>query len=223
MLSKRLKNLADLVIAGDFVAIDVGTDHGLLPIHLIKNQIVKKVYAADINSEPLKSAHKNIKKHHLEQQIIPVLSDGLAFVQDIDDEIEYCFIAGLGASTIKEILSNDHHKIKNYLICANTEISALRQFANDCQYLVKYETFFVDHKHHYWLIWISKTPTTQLVKNLTLGDFKWFINNQEYQKYLLNQIKFFERIVQKINQEDNVRQGLEQKIVTIKEYVKLWN
>ncbi len=53
MLSKRLKAVADMVTEGN-IAADIGTDHGYVPIYLIKNNISKKAYALDINEGPLK-------------------------------------------------------------------------------------------------------------------------------------------------------------------------
>ena len=69
-LPNRLKAIADLINQVDLVA-DVGTDHGLLPIYLIQNQIAKKVYASDIAILPLNKAKENIAKYGLDEKFIP--------------------------------------------------------------------------------------------------------------------------------------------------------
>ena len=47
-LSKRLTSLANLVSSSDIVA-DIGCDHALLDIYLIKNNILPKILVTDIN------------------------------------------------------------------------------------------------------------------------------------------------------------------------------
>ncbi|ATZ17364.1 tRNA (adenine22-N1)-methyltransferase [Williamsoniiplasma luminosum] len=223
MLSKRLQTLVNLIPPGDFVAADIGTDHGLLPINLIKNKIVKKVYAVDINAKPLKIAEKNIQKHNFQKEIPTILSDGLAFTTQISDEIEYCFLAGLGSGTILEILNKDNDKIKNYLICSNTEIEQIRKFTIAKNYFIQYESFFIDQKHRYWLIWINKQKPAKKLENIFLGDFKWFEQNLEYKIYLENQIQFLEKIFLKIENDEDAKLKLFNKIKQMKEYVQLWN
>ena len=41
LLSNRLKNVVSQVNTGNLIA-DIGTDHGYVPIYLIKNSIAKK-------------------------------------------------------------------------------------------------------------------------------------------------------------------------------------
>ena len=58
-LTSRLSSLAGYIKQGERV-IDVGTDHGLLPIYLIQNNITNKVILADINEGPLEKAKGNL-------------------------------------------------------------------------------------------------------------------------------------------------------------------
>lgn len=54
-LSPRLKALAENISPGSVVA-DIGTDHALLPIYLVENDICKEVYACDIGDGPIDRA-----------------------------------------------------------------------------------------------------------------------------------------------------------------------
>ena len=53
-LSKRLKRIAEHVDKCESVA-DIGTDHGYIPIYLVKEGRCKKAIASDINKGPRKS------------------------------------------------------------------------------------------------------------------------------------------------------------------------
>ena len=59
-LSLRLALISTLVPPGARVC-DIGTDHGYLPIELIKRGDIKSVIATDIRKMPLANADKNIK------------------------------------------------------------------------------------------------------------------------------------------------------------------
>ena len=63
-LSNRLQTIASLVKTGSRIA-DIGTDHGYVPIYLIKNKIASKVIALDINQGPLEHARMHIIGHGL--------------------------------------------------------------------------------------------------------------------------------------------------------------
>ena len=74
-LSKRLQTIADFVKKGAVVA-DIGTDHAHIPIYLIKNNIISKAYACDINAGPLEKAKENINYYGV-KNIELRLSNGL--------------------------------------------------------------------------------------------------------------------------------------------------
>ena len=101
-LSKRLTSLANLVSSSDIVA-DIGCDHALLDIYLIKNNILPKILVTDINPNALESGKKNILKYHLNDYINAKLSDG---INNLDNDINTLIISGMGTNTICNILNN---------------------------------------------------------------------------------------------------------------------
>ncbi|KXG75895.1 tRNA (adenine(22)-N(1))-methyltransferase [Thermotalea metallivorans] len=103
-LTPRLLAIAQLVPQGATVA-DIGTDHGYIPVYLIKNGIARKVIATDVNKGPLGSAQKNITMHYMENHIETRLGNGLAVFQP--GEVDTVIIAGMGGLLIRDILTAD--------------------------------------------------------------------------------------------------------------------
>lgn len=101
-LSKRLLALSHYVNQGQTIA-DIGTDHGHLPIYLVKSAISPAAIACDVNEKPLAVARKNISSHRLNSKIELRLGDGLTTLQP--GEVQVVIIAGMGGNTIKQILS----------------------------------------------------------------------------------------------------------------------
>ena len=102
MLDERLKTVAALVRPGSRVA-DIGTDHGYLPVYLVKEGICPRAIAADLRSGPLESARRHVTAAGLSDRIDLRLGDGLTPIepQEVDDMI----IAGMGGETIAGILA----------------------------------------------------------------------------------------------------------------------
>ena len=59
MAGLRLKKICDLVDENSIVA-DIGTDHGIIPIELSKNQIAKKIIATDISEDSLEKLEQKL-------------------------------------------------------------------------------------------------------------------------------------------------------------------
>ena len=97
-LPPRLAAIAEFVRSGASVC-DVGTDHAFLPCLLAKNGW-EKIYACDINENPLNRARTQIEKRGLTGLITLLKSDGLLRVPPCDDVI----IAGMGGELIAEII-----------------------------------------------------------------------------------------------------------------------
>ena len=100
-LSKRLQAAADYVKTGASV-VDVGTDHGYIPVYLVQNEIAARVVASDIRKGPLDSAVESAKNGGVSDRIEFQLADGLP---DRNVGIDTVVIAGMGGETIIHILS----------------------------------------------------------------------------------------------------------------------
>ena len=120
LLSKRLEAIANMVDQDDIV-LDIGTDHGYLPIYLVSNQIIKLAIASDIKESPLKMAAKNVSKANLVDKIKLVLSDGL---ESITSYFNTLVIAGVGPRTIINVLENGKAKIKGKTLILQSNVSS---------------------------------------------------------------------------------------------------
>lgn len=125
-IDKRLKTIAQFVTQGGFT-VDVGTDHGYLPIYLVESGRSAKALATDVREMPLRSAKENIAGHLLGDKISTMLTDGLHDVdlQDVTDIV----IAGMGGILISEILEARHPLTgKNLVLQPMTQAGHLRQW-----------------------------------------------------------------------------------------------
>lgn len=101
-LSKRIARIASFIPRGSVVA-DIGTDHALLPIYLVKEGICPRVFACDFYPGPLETAKDNVLLFGLGGQIEVRQGNGL---QALDPgEADVIVIAGMGGAKIRELMS----------------------------------------------------------------------------------------------------------------------
>ena len=74
-LSKRLSAVAGLVTRGNRL-VDVGCDHGYLPVYLYLNHMIPSAIAMDVRPGPLSRAEEHIAQYGLGEYIETRLSDG---------------------------------------------------------------------------------------------------------------------------------------------------
>ena len=128
-LSQRLQAIADFVPQGSRVA-DVGTDHGFLPCYLAQNHQAVKVYACDINAQPLALAQKNVADYQVADIVSTRLGNGLAVIEP--GEVDVVTIAGMGGSLMIEILDASPlvvDKLKRIILQPNVGAEAVRIWA----------------------------------------------------------------------------------------------
>ena len=176
-ITKRLENIANLVEKGKSV-IDIGTDHGLVPLYLAKNNISKDIIATDISAKSLKKLEDKLDKN-LENIIKTEVCDGL---DDIDiKENQIAVIAGMGAITIIDILSKDIDKVRNldYVICeGNIGNEKLRKFLNENNFIIDRDFLIKDGRKHYDIIRFKNGSDRKLsLGEIYFGKFIYSENN----------------------------------------------
>lgn len=138
-LSKRLLAVARLVTEGAFVA-DIGTDHGYIPIYLVKNKIISGAIAMDINEGPLARAREHILKEGLEQRIETRLSDGFSKLEP--GEADTVIAAGMGGGLIIRIMKACPGVTEitgEFILQPQSEIGKVRKYLNDSGFAVAAE------------------------------------------------------------------------------------
>lgn len=101
-LSKRLQAVAGLVTVGSRL-VDVGTDHGYIPIYLVENKKIPSAIAMDVRTGPLSRAEEHIAQAGLEAYIRCRLSDGLQKLSP--GEGDSLLLAGMGGNLMTRILT----------------------------------------------------------------------------------------------------------------------
>ena len=102
-LGSRLAALAAFVPQGARIA-DIGTDHAYLPIELVQKNIAISAVAGDVHIGPYHAAKENIEGLGLQHKIAVRFGDGLSVLSP--GEVDTVVIAGMGGSTIIEILNS---------------------------------------------------------------------------------------------------------------------
>ncbi len=151
-LSNRLKTIASFVTKGLCVA-DIGTDHGYIPIDLVKSGKCPKAFAMDVGKEPLSRARQHIKEMDAQDQITCILSDGLN--QLPQTEVDSLVIAGMGGDLVVKILENDLEKlkeIKEMILSPQSHLEKVRHFLHDHGFLIAKEAMVKEDGKYYVII-----------------------------------------------------------------------
>ncbi len=133
---------------------DIGSDHGYLPVYLMKNGRVKSAIAADIGEGPLSYARKNAAKYNADIECI--LSDGFKNIDpnSFDDAV----IAGMGGELISTIISNaEFLKNTNYRLILQpmTAEPELRIWLSENGFVIEEEKACTDSGKLYTVMCVS--------------------------------------------------------------------
>lgn len=150
-LSKRLKFIAKYIDKCDSI-IDVGTDHGYIPIYAVKKGLCNSAIASDINKDPLEKARINAALEGLGDRIDLRLGGGLETVKM--GEVEGVVIAGMGGNLIRDILEDDKKKLPKFKFmilqpAQNPEV--LREYLYKSNYEIIDEDLCLDEGIYYEL------------------------------------------------------------------------
>ncbi|MDO4467960.1 MAG: class I SAM-dependent methyltransferase [Bacillota bacterium] len=189
--SKRLMEILEW-IQGDVLA-DIGCDHGYVACNAIIMGKSKKSYACDIAQGPLERAKMTIQACHLEEEVIPVLMNGM---ENLPEDVNVVTIAGMGASTILDILENAPLKTGlRLLLSPHKDVEKLREKLKDFSIEIEREKIVFDEGHYYPILdCVVKDKVASLsLQETFLG--KNVVSNVVYAQYLSYEKKKLTRIL----------------------------
>lgn len=225
-ISSRLSQVAHMVSAGKRLA-DVGTDHGYIPVYLVKNQIIPSALAMDLRSGPLERAKEHVAQYQLQEKIECRLSDG--FANCSADEFDCAVIAGMGGELMIHILDAKKEIMdanKEFILQPQSEIDKVRRYVHSRGYKIEAEEFLFDGGKYYTIMKILPGKQKfQYEYEYQYGQFCICQKNLILKEYLLKQQESLKEICIHLQNTDGTKaknrlKELQEKIDQIGEALK---
>lgn len=155
-LSERLELVISLVRPVESAA-DVGTDHGYVPVELVRRGIVRRALAMDVRRGPLLKAEENIVTAGLEEKIEARLSDGLDKLSP--GEADSVIIAGMGGELMIHILEQGNHMwdfVNQWILSPHSDLYKVRRWLIRHRFPIGKEEMVFDEGKYYTVLDIGK-------------------------------------------------------------------
>lgn len=202
-LSIRLKCISSMVEKCDSI-IDVGTDHGYVPIYLVKNGVTKKAIASDINKGPVEKAKNNIASNNVSKQISCRLGSGLSTIKA--KEVQVAIIAGMGGNLIRDILETDLEVVKEleYMILQpvqNAEV--LRKYLYNTGYDIIDEEICVDDGRFYEIIKVKYNTKPVVIDSVYYEISKILLDKKHavMKKFIEYKLEKYSKVYDNLNED----------------------
>jgi tRNA (adenine22-N1)-methyltransferase len=152
-LSRRLERVAAQVPAGARLA-DIGSDHGYLPVALMRRGVIVAAVAGEVASTPFHAARRTVRENGLDQQISVRLANGLAAIEP-GDGITAISLCGMGGETIRDILASGKTHLsgqERLILQPNGGEQPLRLWLMENGYRILYEEVLRENRFDYEII-----------------------------------------------------------------------
>lgn len=152
-LSMRLERVAAHVPA-DARLIDIGSDHGYLPVALVQRGLIASAVAGEVALTPFQAAARTVREYGLEGQVSVRLADGLAAIE-AGDAITAISLCGMGGETIRDILQAGRAQLnggERLIMQPNGGELELRQWLMDNGYRIVAEEVLRENRFDYEII-----------------------------------------------------------------------
>lgn len=209
MLSKRMQAVADLVPQGDCLA-DVGTDHGYLPIYLVREKKVRRAIAMDVNEGPLLRAASHIGEAGLGDLISVRQSDGLLKLKR--GEADLVLIAGMGgALTIRilemgqSLLDEGPGCVKALVLQPQSEIGSVRGYLSDHGWRICREDMVLEDGKFYPMMEAERGQERLTYLQQTYGPRLLEERNETLSAYLRREEETLRNVADKLKASDGGR------------------
>lgn len=167
-INNRLKTIGDLVPLSSY-PLDIGCDHALLSIYLVKEKGIKKAVASDNKSGPLKKAKENVKFYKVKDKVELIEAEGLNSYKEGIDTIT---ISGMGGLNINRILENNKSYLKNIntiILSPNNYSIAVKRKLIKLGYYISDEKLVKENNIIYQILVFMKGRKYYSYKKLYLG------------------------------------------------------
>lgn len=151
-ISSRLKFIAEKVTPGN-VAADIGTDHGYVPVYLVREGICPRALAMDMSAPSLEKARQNAERFGLSDKIECRVSDGFDKLKP--GECDTVIISGMGGILITRILSQKPEvldSLKEIILSPHRDADLVRSFLSDHGFIINFDEEISDKKKTYVVI-----------------------------------------------------------------------
>ena len=187
-INERLKKIGDLVEANS-VCLDVGCDHALLDIYLVRLNKNIKAIASDIAEGPLEQAKNNIKRERLDGKIEIRLGAGL---DTYSDEVDTVIISGMGGRNIIGICKDNPKvlkEIKSLIVSPNNYQEDVKKYLCKNGFYIHNEEFVRDKKFIYQIIILKKGKKKYTKKEYFFGPIFLIKKGPLFREYYEREIK----------------------------------
>ena len=158
-LSNRLEMVVSTVTSAKSAA-DIGTDHGHVPIELVRRGIVDRAFAMDVRKGPLSKAKENIAAACLNEKIETRLSDGLQKLNA--GEADSVIIAGMGGELVIHILEDGRHMwdtVDQWILSPHSELHKVREWLHVNGFPIVKEDMVFEEGKFYTIMDVRKAGT----------------------------------------------------------------
>lgn len=193
-INERLERIGDLVEANSF-CLDVGCDHALLDIYLVKKNKNIKAIASDIAEGPLEQAKQNIIRENLENEIETRLGPGL---KTYSEGIDTIIISGMGGRNIIGICKDSPKvlkKINTLIISPNNYQEDVKRYLCKNGFYIENEEFVRDKKFIYQIIIFKKGKKKYTNKEYFFGPVFLIKKGPLFREYYERELKTREILI----------------------------
>jgi len=167
----RLERVAAHVPAGARLA-DIGSDHGYLPVALMRRGVIASAVAGEVAITPFHAAERTVRENDLERQISVRHANGLMAIEPADG-ITVISICGMGGETIRDILDDGKARLsgdERLILQPNGGEQPLRQWLMENGYRILFEEVLQENRFHYEIIVAERTgPVVYTPEQLYFG------------------------------------------------------
>lgn len=181
-LSMRLERVAAHVPAGARLA-DIGSDHGYLPVALMRRGAIAAAVAGEVALTPFRAAERTVRENELEQHITVRLASGVAAIEP-GDGITAISICGMGGETIRDILDCGKARLngqERLVLQPNGGEQPLRQWLMENGYSIVCEELLRENRFFYEIIVAERAaPVIYSAEELYFGPLQMQARSPEF-------------------------------------------